>query len=131
MANATVKDMLQAGLHFGHQTRRWNPKMKRYIFGQRSGIYIIDLEKTAECIHVACDFVRDVAAKGGKMLFVGTKKQCSTIVKEIALENEQFYINKRWLGGTLTNFNTIRSRVEYMLQLKRLKEDGVKGHRPA
>ena len=120
----TMKQLLEAGVHFGHQSSQWNPAMKDYIYGSRNGIHIIDLQKTLESFLVAYDFVRDLTATGKDILFVGTKKQAQEIIGEEAIKCDMPFVNSRWLGGTLTNFNTIRSRVEYMLQLKRLKEDG-------
>lgn len=120
----TMKSLLEAGLHFGHQTRRWNPKMKRYIFGKRNGIHIIDLQKTMVGLQRAYDFVVDLAASGQKMIFVGTKKQAQAIVAEEAQRCGQYYVIQRWLGGTLTNFVTIRSRLEYMEELIENEEAG-------
>lgn len=113
----TMKSLLEAGLHFGHQTRRWNPKMKRYIFAKREGIHIIDLQKTLVSLRQAYDFVVNLAASGRKIVFVGTKKQAQTSIAEEAARCNQPYINYRWLGGTLTNFVTIRSRLDYMEEL--------------
>jgi len=109
-----MKQLLESGVHFGHQTRRWNPKMSKYIFGQRNGIYIIDLKKTVRLLKEACRFVRDVAAAGGTVLFVGTKKQAQDTVKEEAKRCGMFYVNNRWLGGMLTNYNTIRKSIQKM-----------------
>ena len=120
----TMKQLLEAGVHFGHQSSQWNPAMKDYIYGSRNGIHIIELQKTLKSFLVAYDFVRDLTATGKDILFVGTKKQAQEIIGEEAIKCDMPFVNSRWLGGTLTNFNTIRSRVEYMLQLKRLKEDG-------
>ena len=120
----TMKQLLEAGVHFGHQSSQWNPAMKDYIYGSRNGIHIIDLQKTLKSFLVAYDFVRDLTATGKDILFVGTKKQAQEIIGQEAIKCDMPFVNSRWLGGTLTNFNTIRSRVEYMLQLKRLKEDG-------
>ena len=103
----TIEELLDAGVHFGHNVKRWNPKMEQYIFGVRNNIHIFDLRTTLPLINVALTKLYDVVSRSGKVLFVGTKKQCSSIVKEIALEGEQYYINKRWLGGTLTNWKTI------------------------
>jgi len=122
MVEELVKKLLEAGVHFGHQTRRWNPRMKRFIFGERSGIYIIDLEKTVECLNAARDFMRDVTAKGGKVLFVGTKKQAQIIIEEEAIKSGMFYVKNRWLGGLLTNFQTVKKAIEKMAQ------DGVLEH---
>ena len=111
MAIISMKQLLEAGVHFGHQTRRWNPKMAPYIFTERNGIYIIDLQKTVKKVDEAYNFIREVAAAGENILFVGTKKQAGEAVKEEALRSQSFYVTERWLGGTLTNFKTIRSRV--------------------
>ncbi|NGQ94038.1 30S ribosomal protein S2 [Brevibacillus sp. SYP-B805] len=125
MAVISMKQLLEAGVHFGHQTRRWNPKMARYIFTERNGIYIIDLQKTVKKVEEAYNFVRDLAAAGGKMLFVGTKKQAQESVKEEAERTGHYYINQRWLGGTLTNFATIKKRTARLAELKRMEEDGT------
>lgn len=124
MAVVSMKQLLECGVHFGHQTRRWNPKMKPYIFTERNGIYIIDLQKTVKGLDRAYDFVREVAKSGGSLLFVGTKRQAQDPIREEALRAGQFYINQRWLGGLLTNFTTIRRRVTYMADLQRMEEDG-------
>ena len=120
----TMKQLLEAGVHFGHQSSQWNPAMKEYIYGSRNGIHIIDLQKTLKSFLVAYDFVRDLTSTGKDILFVGTKKQAQEIIGEEAIKCDMPFVNSRWLGGTLTNFNTIRSRVDYMLQLKRLKDEG-------
>jgi len=120
-----IKELLEAGVHFGHQTKRWNPKMKRFIFGERGGIYIIDLEKSLEHLNRALDFLRQLASSGGNLLFVGTKKQAREIVKEEALRCGQPYVNDRWLGGMLTNFVTIRKSVERLRQLEKMQQDGI------
>lgn len=120
----TMKKLLEAGAHFGHPTKRWNPKMKKYIFGARNGVYIIDLQKTAECITTAYLALKDIVDKGGKVLFVGTKKQCKEAVEAEALRSGSFFITNRWLGGTLTNFKTIQSRIRYLKELERRDEDG-------
>lgn len=120
-----MKQLLEAGVHFGHQTRRWNPKMKKYIFTERNGIYIIDLQKTVKMMEQAYNFVRDLAANDGNILFVGTKKQAQEAVKEEATRSNMFYVNHRWLGGTLTNFQTIRKRIERLHELERMEEDGT------
>jgi small subunit ribosomal protein S2 len=125
MAVISMKQLLEAGVHFGHQTRRWNPKMDRYIFTERNGIYIIDLQKTVKKVEEAYNFVRELAANGGKMLFVGTKKQAQESVKEEAERTGHYYINQRWLGGTLTNFATIKKRTARLAELKRMEEDGT------
>ena len=119
-----MKSLLEAGVHFGHQTRRWNPKMKRYIFTQRNGIHIIDLQQTLGLIHEAYRAMVQVAADGGKVLFVGTKKQAQEVVQSEAERCGMWYVNQRWLGGTLTNFQTIRTRINYMIELQQKKEQG-------
>jgi small subunit ribosomal protein S2 len=119
-----MKDLLEAGVHFGHQTRRWNPKMKRFIFAERGGIYIIDLQKTLDLVEEAHDFARNVAERGGSMLFVGTKKQAQDAVEEQAKRVGMPYVNHRWLGGLLTNWRTISERIERLHELRRLKEEG-------
>ena len=124
MAIVTMRQMLEAGVHFGHQTRRWNPKMKRFIFGERHDIYIIDLEQTLTRIEEAYAFVRDLVAKGGTILFIGTKKQAQDPVAQFADKCGMPYINERWLGGMLTNFETIHKRVQKMLELERMKASG-------
>ncbi len=120
-----MKQLLEAGVHFGHQTRRWNPKMKPYIFTERNGIYIIDLQKTVKKVEEAYNFVRDIAQDGGKVLFVGTKKQAQDSVKDEAIRAGQYYINQRWLGGTLTNFETIQKRINRLKSLEKMEEDGT------
>ncbi|WP_412990184.1 30S ribosomal protein S2 [Pediococcus siamensis] len=125
MAVISMKQLLEAGVHFGHQTRRWNPKMKPYIFTERNGIYIIDLQKTVKMIDSAYNFVKDVAADNGVVLFVGTKKQAQTAIEEEATRAGQFYVNHRWLGGTLTNWNTIQKRIKRLKDLKKMNEDGT------
>ena len=125
MAVVSMKQLLEAGVHFGHQTRRWNPKMAKYIFTERNGIYIIDLQKTVKMLDTAYDFIRDVSAEGGEILFVGTKKQAQESVKEEALRAGAFYVNARWLGGMMTNFTTIRRRVARLKQLRAMEEDGT------
>lgn len=125
MSIISMKQLLEAGVHFGHQTRRWNPKMKKYIFTERNGIYIIDLQKTVKKVNIAYNYVRDVAAEGGTVLFVGTKKQAQDSVKEEALRAGMFYVNQRWLGGTLTNFQTIRKRINRLKEIERMEEDGT------
>jgi small subunit ribosomal protein S2 len=124
MAQITIKEMLSCGVHFGHQTHRWNPKMKNYVFGTRAGIHIIDLQKSVIMAQKAADFVRSIAAQGGKMVFVGTKKQANTVVKESAEKCGQYYITKRWLGGTLTNFVTIKASIDRLRKLDQMKEKG-------
>ncbi|ETT85885.1 30S ribosomal protein S2 [Viridibacillus sp. FSL R5-0477] len=125
MSVISMKQLLEAGVHFGHQTRRWNPKMKKYIFVERNGIYIIDLQKTVKKLEEAYDFMRQVGADGGKVLFVGTKKQAQEAIKEEAERSGNYYINQRWLGGTLTNFGTIQKRVARMKQIEKMEEDGT------
>ena len=120
-----MKQLLEAGVHFGHQTRRWNPKMKKYIFTERNGIYIIDLQKTVKKVEEAYKFVQELGANGGTMLFVGTKKQAQDAIKEEAIRCNMYYINQRWLGGTLTNFGTIQKRVARMKQIEKMEEDGT------
>jgi|GEM_PF-141928 len=126
----TMKQLLEAGVHFGHQISHWNPRMKSYIFGARNGIHIIDLQKTTGFFTRAYSFVRDLAADGGILLFVGTKKQAQGIVSEEAIRCGMPYVNARWLGGTLTNFNTIFARVNYLLELKQMEEEGQMEHLP-
>lgn len=125
MSVISMKQLLEAGVHFGHQTRRWNPKMKPYIFTERNGIFIIDLQKTVKKIDEAYAYVRDVAANGGTILFVGTKKQAQESIEVEAKRCDMYYINQRWLGGTLTNFKTIQKRIEYLKQLYKMEEDGT------
>lgn len=125
MAVTSMKSLLEAGVHFGHQTRRWNPKMAKYIFTERNGIYIIDLQKTTKKIDEAYKVVRDTVADGGKVLFVGTKKQAQDSIEMEAKRCGQFYVNQRWLGGMLTNYNTIKKRIARMEQLFKMEEDGT------
>ena len=125
MSVVSMKQLLEAGVHFGHQTRRWNPKMAEYIYCERNGIYIIDLQKTVKKLEEAYDFVRDLAANGQTILFVGTKKQAADAVKEEAARVGMYYVNARWLGGMLTNFKTMRTRVDRLAQLKKMQEDGT------
>ena len=124
MATLTMKELLEAGVHFGHQTKRWNPKMQKYIFGERNGIYIIDLQKTLKKFREAYAFVRDLAADGGIVLFVGTKKQAQETVLEETTRCGMFYVNHRWLGGTLTNFATIRKSIARLKKLDEMSETG-------
>ena len=124
MAILSMKQLLEAGVHFGHQTKRWNPKMKPYIFGARNGIYIIDLQKTVTLFDEVYRFVVDAVANGGKVLFVGTKKQAQDSIKEESKRCEMFYINKRWLGGALTNFKTIKKNIQKLKDLETMKADG-------
>ena len=121
----SMKQLLEAGVHFGHQTRRWNPKMAPYIFTERNGIYIIDLQKTVKKLEEAYDFVRELSADGKSVLFVGTKKQAQDSVKEEALRAGAYYVNARWLGGMLTNFTTIRRRIQRLNQLRTMESDGT------
>ena len=125
MGVVSMKQLLEAGVHFGHQTRRWNPKMATYIFTERNGIYIIDLQKTVKKLEEAYMFVRDVAANGDSVLFVGTKKQAGESIKEEAERAGAHYVNARWLGGMLTNFKTIRQRIQRLEQLRKMQEDGT------
>ena len=125
MSVVAMKQLLEAGVHFGHQTRRWDPRMAEYIFQARNGIHIIDLQKTSKKLDDAYEFVRSQAEEGKNILFVGTKKQAQECVKEAAEKCGMFYINERWLGGTLTNFPTIRTRVERLTELERMEEDGT------
>ena len=124
MAGLTMKELLEAGVHFGHQTKRWNPKMQKYIFGERNGIYIIDLQKTLKKFREAYSYVRDLAAGGGTLLMVGTKKQAQETVLEEAGRCGMYYVNHRWLGGTLTNFSTIRKSIARLKKLDEMKETG-------
>ncbi len=125
MGAVSMKQLLEAGVHFGHQTRRWNPKMKEYIFTERNGIYIIDLQKTVKKVDEAYSFIREVAANGQDVLFVGTKKQAQDAIKEEAERVNMFFVNNRWLGGMLTNFKTIRKRIDRLAQLHKMEEDGT------
>ena len=123
MTEVSMKQLLEAGVHFGHQTSRWNPKMKPYIFGARNGIYIIDLQQTVKMFRDAYDFVRDLAAQGGTLLFVGTKKQAQDAVREEAERCGMFYVHNRWLGGMLTNFQTIRQSIDRLKKLEEMLDD--------
>ncbi len=125
MVNVSMRELLESGVHFGHQTRRWNPKMKKYIFAERNGIYIIDLQKTLRCFRTAVAFVSEVVAEGGSLLFVATKRQAQEVIEQQALRCGAFYLTHRWLGGTLTNFSTIRKSVTHLKQLDTMKADGV------
>ncbi|HHW02830.1 MAG TPA: 30S ribosomal protein S2 [Thermoanaerobacterales bacterium] len=125
MSIISMKQLLEAGVHFGHQTRRWNPKMKEYIFTERNGIYIIDLQKTVKKIEEAYEFVKNVASEGGYILFVGTKKQAQESIQEEAQRCGMFYVNQRWLGGMLTNFKTIRKRIDRLHELEKMEEEGL------
>jgi small subunit ribosomal protein S2 len=124
MAVVTMKELLEAGVHFGHQTKRWNPKMKPYIFGARNGIYILDLQQTVKHLDGAYEFIRDTVAKGKKILFVGTKKQAQEAIHEEALRCGMFHVNHRWLGGTLTNFQTIKKSIDKLKELEKMEERG-------
>ncbi len=125
MAVVSMKQLLEAGVHFGHQTRRWNPKMAPYIYTERNGIYIIDLQKTVKKLEEAYSFVREISANGGNVLFVGTKKQAQDAIKEEAARCGGYYVNARWLGGMLTNFRTMRTRIDRLAQLRKMEEDGT------
>lgn len=125
MAVISMKQLLEAGVHFGHQTRRWNPKMKRYIFTERNGIYIIDLQKTVKLVDEAYNYMKDVAENGGIALFVGTKKQAQEAVKDEAIRSGQYFVNHRWLGGTLTNWDTIQKRIKRLKEINKMEEDGT------
>ncbi|UCF77691.1 MAG: 30S ribosomal protein S2 [Candidatus Eiseniibacteriota bacterium] len=125
MAQVGMKELLEAGVHFGHQTRRWNPKMKDYIFIERSGIYIIDLQQTLKCIETATEKIREIAREGGKVLFVGTKKQAKETIAEEATRCGMFHVSERWLGGMLTNFRTIRSNIKRLKELEQMSTDGT------
>jgi small subunit ribosomal protein S2 len=124
MANVTMKELLEAGVHFGHPTNKWNPKMKKYVFGARNGIYIIDLQKTVTAAKQACDFIRSVTAEGKKIIFVGTKKQAKDVIIEEATRAEQYHVGTRWLGGMLTNFSTIKASIDRMKSINAMKESG-------
>ena len=125
MAVVSMKQLLEAGVHFGHQTRRWNPKMATYIYTERNGIYIIDLQKTVKKLEEAYNFIRSVAENGQSVLFVGTKKQAQDAIREEALRSGMYFVNARWLGGMLTNFKTMRGRIDRLNQLKKMQEDGT------
>ncbi|HEX2944567.1 MAG TPA: 30S ribosomal protein S2 [Clostridia bacterium] len=125
MSVISMKQLLEAGVHFGHQTRRWNPKMAEYIFTERNGIYIIDLQKTVKKIEEAYFFIREISMSGGDVLFVGTKKQAQDSIKEEAERSEQYFVNARWLGGMLTNFKTIRKRIDRLNQLEGMEQNGM------
>lgn len=125
MGVVSMKQLLEAGVHFGHQTRRWNPKMAQYIFTERNGIYIIDLQKTVKKLEEAYNFVRDISAEGKSVLFVGTKKQAGDSIKEEAIRADAHYVNARWLGGMMTNFKTIQQRIARLEQLYKMKEEGT------
>lgn len=121
----TMKELLESGVHFGHQVKRWNPKMKRFIFGERNGIHIIDLQKTSKMLDDAYNFIKDISSKGEAVLFVGTKKQSQDVISEEAQRAGSFFVNQRWLGGVLTNFKTIRRSIEKLKKIEKMKEDGT------
>lgn len=121
----TMKELLEAGVHFGHQMKRWNPKMKRFIFGERNGIYIIDLQKTTKMLDDAYNFVKDVARRGESVVFVGTKKQAQDVIAEESQRAQSYFVNQRWLGGILTNFKTVKLSIEKLKKIERMKEDGT------
>ncbi len=125
MTTEFIRQLLEAGVHFGHQTKRWNPKMKKYIFDQRNGIYIIDLEKTLACLEEARAFLKEIASKGGKILFVGTKKQAQESIAENAKRAGAFFVSERWVGGLLTNFPTVRKSVKHLKDMERMREEGI------
>ena len=125
MAVVSMKQLLEAGVHFGHQTRRWNPKMAPYIYTKRNGIYIIDLQKTVKKLEEAYNFVKQLSENGQSLLFVGTKKQAQDAIREEAQRCGMYYVNARWLGGMLTNFKTMRTRIDRLTQLKKMQEDGT------
>ena len=128
MSSIDIKDLLEAGVHFGHQTRRWNPKMKKFIFTARNGIYIIDLKKTLLSIQRACSLLQEVVSNGERILFVGTKKQAKVVIKDEAKRSGQFYVTERWLGGTMTNFQTIRGNIKRLKNLEKMTVDGQYGN---
>ncbi|MDR2465154.1 MAG: 30S ribosomal protein S2, partial [Streptococcaceae bacterium] len=125
MAVISMKQLLEAGVHFGHQTRRWNPKMKKFIFTERNGIHILDLQKTVKLVDDAYAYMKEVADEGGIALFVGTKKQAQEAIKDEAIRSGQYYVNHRWLGGTLTNWDTIQKRIARLKQINKMEEDGT------
>lgn len=125
MATEIIKRLLESGVHFGHQSRRWNPKMKRFIFGERGGIYIIDLEKTVDYLNQARDIMRSVAAKGGRVLFVGTKKQAQDVIEQEAGRTGMYYVKNRWMGGLLTNFDTVKKSIRKLKDIERMEADGI------
>ena len=125
MATELIKKLLEAGVHFGHQSRRWNPKMNRFIFGERGGIYIIDLEKTVDRLNAARDAIREIAARGGKILFVGTKKQAQQVIQEEALRCEMYYVMNRWMGGLLTNLETVKKSVRKLVDIEKMETNGT------
>jgi small subunit ribosomal protein S2 len=121
----SMKELLESGVHFGHQVKRWNPKMKKFIFGERNGIYIVDLQKTVKGVEEACNFIKAISAKGQRVLFVGTKKQAQDAINDEAVRSDAFFVNQRWLGGMLTNFTTIRKSIERLKKIEAMKEDGT------
>ena len=125
MATEIIKRLLESGVHFGHQSRRWNPKMKRFIFGERGGIYIIDLEKTVDYLNQARDFMRSIAAKGGRVLFVGTKKQAQDVIEQEANRTGMYYVKNRWMGGLLTNFDTVKKSIRKLKDIEKMEADGI------
>lgn len=125
MATEIIKKLLESGVHFGHQSRRWNPKMKRFIFGERGGIYIIDLEKTVDYLNQARDIMRSIAAKGGRVLFVGTKKQAQDVIEQEATRTGMYYVKNRWMGGLLTNFETVKKSIRKLKDIERMEADGI------
>ena len=127
MATELIKMLLEAGVHFGHQSRRWNPKMEKFIFGERGGIYIIDLEKTVDRLNAARDAIREIASKGGKILLVGTKKQAQQVIEEEALRCEMFYVKNRWMGGLLTNLETVKKSVRKLVDIEKMETNGTVG----
>ncbi len=124
MSNVSLRELLEAGVHFGHQTRRWNPKMKPFIYGSKNGIHIIDLQKTAKCLMEACRFVSGVVSQGNPVLFVGTKKAAQGIVREEAQRSDMFFVNNRWLGGTMTNFQTVKRSIDRLIALEKAEAEG-------
>src|SRR5512132_1387736 len=125
MADVGIKELLEAGVHFGHQTKRWNPRMRPYLYGQRNGVHIIDLDQSEKLFHKAFNFLVETVSKGGHVLFVGTKRQAQEIVREEAQRSGMYYVINRWLGGTLTNFRTIKGGLERLRNLERMREDGT------
>ena len=125
MATELIKRLLESGVHFGHQSRRWNPKMKRFIFGERGGIYIIDLEKTVDYLNQARDAMRSIAAKGGRVLFVGTKKQAQDVIEQEATRTGMYYVKNRWMGGLLTNFETVKKSIRKLKDIEKMEADGI------
>lgn len=121
----TMKELLEAGVHFGHQVKRWNPKMKKYIFGERNGIYIIDLQKTVKMFEEAYNFIKDLSSRGESVLFVGTKKQAQDVIIEEAQRGQSYFVNQRWLGGILTNFKTVRQSIQKLKNIEKMREDGT------